>query len=91
MGFIERLERNIAKLEKRIERQQMKIDQLTKKYENKKMTKADYNIKKTQIEARIHAMGSRIRVLQGGITKEKKHLEEKAKEKEEKKEKKKKK
>ena len=83
MGFVERLERNIAKLEKRIEKEQMKIEQLHQKCEAKKITKADFNIKKQQHETKIHAMGSRMRVLQGGVTKEKKHIEERAKEKEE--------
>ena len=85
---MERLERNIAKLEKRIEREELKIEQLREKCENKKITKADFNIKKKQHDAKIHAMNSRIRVLQGGMTKEKRHLEEKAEEKRKKKEKK---
>ena len=86
MGFIERLERNIARLEKKIEKEQMRIEQLHEKCESKKITKANFNIRKMQIEGRIHAMNSRIRVLQGGMTKEKKHQEEKAKEKQKKKE-----
>ncbi len=86
MGFIERLERNIARLEKRIEKERIKIEHLHEKCESKKITKADFNIKKMQIEAKIHSMNSRIRVLQGGMTKEKKHQEEKAKEKQKEKE-----
>lgn len=86
MGFIERLEKNIARLEKKIEKEQMRIEHLHEKCESKKITKADFNIKKMQIEGKIHAMNSRIRVLQGGMTKEKKHQEEKAKEKQKKKE-----
>ena len=86
MGFIERLERNIAKLEKRIEREEHKIQNLREKCEQKKITKADFNIKKRHIDERINAMKSRIRVLQGGMTKEKRHQEEKAEEKRKKKE-----
>ena len=76
MGFVERLERNIAKLEKRIEKEQVKIADLQEKCEDKKITKADFNIKKQQHETKIHAMDSRMRVLLGGVTKEKKHIED---------------
>ncbi len=85
MGFIERLEKNIAKLEKRIEKEQMNITDLQEKCDAKKITKAEFNIKKKQHETKIRAIGSRMRVLQGGLTKEKKHIEEREKEKEEKK------
>ena len=44
-----------------------------------------------RLQEQIKAMNSRIRVLQGGITKEKRHIEEKAEEKRRKKEEKKKK
>jgi len=86
MGFIQRLERNIAKLEKQIEKERMKIVELETKCDNKKITKADFNLKKKQHEERIHAWSSRIRVLQGGIVREKQHQEEKAEEKKKKKE-----
>ena len=56
MGFIERLERNIAKLEKRIEKEQMRIEHLRQKCESKKITKAKFNIEKRKIEERIKAM-----------------------------------
>lgn len=84
MGFIERLERNIIKLEKRIEKEEIRITQLETKCESKKITKADYNIKKRQHEERIHGMNARIRTLKGGIVREKTHQEEKAEEKEKK-------
>ena len=87
MAFIDRLQRNINKLEKRIEREQKKIESLHQRCENKQITKAEYSLKKKRIEEKIHAMNSRMRVLQGGIAREKKHLEEKRKEKEEKKKK----
>ena len=84
MGFIERLEKNIAKLEKRIEKEKQKIVQLNDRCESKKITKADFSIKKRQYDERIHAMNARIRVLQGGIVREKTAQEEKAEEKEKK-------
>jgi hypothetical protein len=86
MGFIERLERNIAKLEKKIEKEEMKIAQLEAKCESKKITKAEFNLKKRRHDEHIHAWSARIRVLQGGIVRENKHIEEKAEEKEKKKE-----
>ena len=70
MTFIDRLERNIAKLEKRIEKEQIRIGRLKEKCDSKKITKAKFNIEKRKIEEKIKAMNSRIRVLQGGMTKE---------------------
>jgi hypothetical protein len=86
MGFIERLERNITKLETKIEKEQMKIAQLEAKCEGKKITKAEFSLKKRHHEEHIHAWSARIRVLQGGIVREKQHIEERAEEKEKKKE-----
>jgi chromosome segregation ATPase len=88
MGFIERLERNIAKLEKKIEKEEQKIAQLEAKCDGKKITKAEFNIKRKRHDDQIHAWSSRIRVLQGGIVREKQHIEEKEEEKEKKEEKK---
>ncbi len=86
MGFIKRLERNIAKKEKAIEVEKRKIEELKDKCDSHSITRAEYKIKKNHIEEKIRSMNSRMRVLQGGITKEKKHLEEKEKEKMKKKE-----
>jgi len=86
MGFIERLEKQIAKLEKRIEKEQVKLTQLGARCDSKKITKADFSIKKRQYDEKIHAMNARIRVLQGGIVREKTAQEEKAEEKEKKQE-----
>jgi hypothetical protein len=86
MGFIERLEKNITKLETKIEKEQMKIAQLEAKCESKKITKAEFFLKKRHHDEHIHAWSARIRVLQGGIVREKQHIEERAEEKETKKE-----
>jgi hypothetical protein len=86
MGFIDRLERNIAKLTQKIEKEQTKIAQLEAKCDSKKITKAEFNLKKRHHDEQIHAWSARIRVLQGGIVKENKHIEERAEEKEKKKE-----
>jgi len=81
MGFVERLGKNIAKLEKRIEKEEIRITNLQLKCDSRKITKADFTIKKKLIDERINAMKSRIRILQGGIVREKQHQEEKAEEK----------
>jgi hypothetical protein len=86
MGFIERLEKNIAKLEKSIDKEKIKISFLEDKCDSKKITKAEFNLKRRRHDEHIHAMSARIRVLQGGIVREKQHIEEKAEEKEKKKE-----
>ncbi len=86
MAFMDRLERNIAKLEKRIEREQMRVTKLEEKCEAKKITKADYNIKRRECDERIRGWTSRISTLKGGMVREKKHLEEKQEEKDKKRE-----
>lgn len=86
MGFIERLEKNIIKLQKKMEKEQMKIAQLEAKSESKKITKAEFVLKKRPHDEHVHAMSARIRVLQGGIVREKQAQEDKAEEKEKKKE-----
>ncbi|MBU0496406.1 MAG: hypothetical protein KKG04_00430, partial [Candidatus Thermoplasmatota archaeon] len=85
MSFENRLHKNIEKLEKNIEKEKSKIAVLHQKCDNKQITKADFTIKKKRIEEKIHAMNSRIRVLQGGLTREKKHQEEKTEKKQKKK------
>jgi len=90
MSFLERNEKNIQKVEKRIEKEEGKIISLQEKYQAKKITKAKFNIEKRKIEEKIKMMRARIQQLHGLGVKERKHIEEKAKKKEEKKEKKKK-
>ena len=62
MSFVGRLERNIAKLEKNIEKEQKQIEELHDKLESKKITSAEFTIKKKRIEAKTRAMDSRMRV-----------------------------
>ena len=86
MSFIKRLEKNIARKEKEIEGEKSKIQLLEEKLNDHKITRAEYNIKKNKIEEKIRALSSRMRVLQGGMAKEKRHQEELAEEKKKKKE-----
>ena len=86
MGFIERLEKNIVTLEKKIGKEELKIVSLQARCDGKKITKAEFVLKRRQHDDHIHAWSSRIRVLQGGIVREKKHQEEKAEEKQKKQE-----
>jgi hypothetical protein len=86
MSFIRRLERGIEKKEKSKEKEKIKILELKEKLDKHIITRAEYNLKKKKIEEKIRSIDSRIRVLQGGITKEKKHQEEIQKEKQKKKE-----
>ncbi len=79
MGLLERLERNIEKLEKKIEKNKQKIQELEKRYEEKKITKAEFIKKKRKYEDRIHGLNARIRILRGGIAREKREMEEKKK------------
>ena len=90
MSFITRLEKSIEKKERIKDKEKMKIEELREKLDNHSITRAEFNIKKKKIEEKIRAIDSRIRVLQGGISKEKKHQEEKHKIEQEKKKKKKK-
>ena len=88
--FIDRLEKNIEKIDKRIENEEARIAKLQEKLDAHKITRAEFNLKRKHIDAKIHAMNARKRILQGGIVHEKHHIEEKKEEKEKKKEKKKK-
>jgi len=81
MSFlIKRLEKNIAKCEKEIEKIRKKIEDLEKEFKANKITKAKFNIKKRKYEDRINALNARIRVIRGGIVRERKREEEKAEE-----------
>jgi hypothetical protein len=86
MSFEKRLAKAIAKKEKEIERERKKIEVLQGRFDAGKITRAELNIKKKKTEEKIRALNSRMRVLQGGLTKEKRHQEELAEEKEKKKE-----
>lgn len=90
MGFLERIDRNMKKIEKQIEKEEQKKATLDQKLSDKSITKAKHNIDQRKIDQKIRAMKKRIRDLQGMALKEKKHIEEKQKKKEEKKKKKKK-
>ena len=85
---MKRLERSIEKKEKEIEREKTKIAHLQQKLDAGKITRGEFNIKKKHIEEKIRAMDSRIRVLQGGMAREKRHQEEREEEKKKKSEKK---
>jgi hypothetical protein len=85
MSFEKRLQKAIAKKEAQMEKEKQKIDKLKEKLDSGKITRAQFNIKKMHHEELIKAMSSRMRVLQGGLTKEKRHQEEKAEKKKEKK------
>jgi hypothetical protein len=86
MSFETRLKKGIAKKEAQIEKEKQKIDKLKEKLDTGKITRAEFNIKKKHHEETIKAMSSRMRVLQGGLTREKRHQEEKAEKKKEKEE-----
>ena len=78
MSFLrKRLEKNIARCEKEIEKTRKKIEELERDYKANKITKAKFNIKKRKYEDRINALNARIRVIRGGIVREKKREEEK--------------
>jgi hypothetical protein len=92
MSFEKRLKKAIARKEKEIEKEHKKIELIEEKFNDHKITRAEFNIKKKKILEKIKALNSRMRVLQGGLTRERRHqdklAEEKRKKKEEKQEKK---
>jgi hypothetical protein len=79
MSFINRLEKNIIKKEKAIEKEKLNLSDLKDKLDSNELTRAKYNLKKSKIENKIRIMNSRMRTLKGMMIKEKKHLEEKKK------------
>ena len=90
MGFLERVERNIQKIEKQIKKEEQRKAIFDQKLSEKSITKAKHIIEHNKIDQKIRALKKRIRDLQGMSLKEKKHIEEKQKKKEEKQSKKKK-
>lgn len=78
MSFIKRLEKEIERLDKHIKKENMEIDKLIDKRENKKITGGDFSIKKGKIEDKIHAMNSRMRVLRGELAKYNRNISEKS-------------
>ena len=86
MSFEKRLHKAIAKKEIQIEKEKQKISLLKEKLDSGKITRAEFNIKKMHHDEIIKAMSSRMRVLQGGLTREKRHQEEKAEKKKKKEE-----
>ena len=86
MSFETRLKKGIAKKEAEMDKEKQKIDVLKEKLDSGKITRAEFNIKKKNHEETIKAMSSRMRTLQGGLTREKRHQEEKAEKKKEKEE-----
>ncbi len=79
MSFINRLEKNITKREKTIEKENEKLTDLKNKLNSNELTRATYNIKKGKIENKIRILDARIRTLKGMVIKEKKIIEEKKK------------
>ena len=75
MSFETRLQKAIAKKEVQMEKEKQKIEMLKEKLDAGKITRAEYSIKKKHHEETIKAMSSRMRVLQGGLTREKRHQE----------------
>jgi len=86
MSFLKRLEKSISKMEKRIENEEEKVKKLEEKYNDKKITKAKFNIEKRKIQDKIKSLRARHQTLKGLVVKEIHHQEEKAEEKEKKKE-----
>lgn len=79
MSFINRLEKNITKRGKTIEKENEKLTDLKNKLNSNELTRATYNIKKGKIENKIRILDARIRTLKGMVIKEKKIMEEKKK------------
>jgi len=77
MSKISSFEREIKKLEDNIEKQQKKIEDLKEKYREKKISGDSFSLKKEKIVDKIRAMNSRMRLLQGGIVREKRFLQDK--------------
>ena len=84
MSFLTRLDKNIKKMEKRIENEESKIQKLDEKYNDKKITKAKFNIEKRKIHDKIKSLRARHQTLKGLVVKEIHHHEEKEKKKEKK-------
>lgn len=77
MGLMKRVDREIAKLEKKIQKEHMRLEKLEQQYKDKKITKAKLHMGKKDIEQKIKNYKNRIGTLKGLAVKEKHNIEEK--------------
>lgn len=73
--YIRRLEKGVAKREKKITKLRAKIEDYEQRHETGKITRAKYEMKKAEIESKIRVLAARVSTYRGAIGKERRKLE----------------
>ncbi|MBI2077665.1 MAG: hypothetical protein HYT80_04740 [Euryarchaeota archaeon] len=74
--YIRRLEKGVAKREKKIGQLREKIEAYQGKHNDGKITRAKYEMKKSSLEAKIRVLSARVNTFKGAIGKERRKLEQ---------------
>lgn len=74
--YIRRLEKGVAKREKKIVKLRAKIEAYERKHDVGKITRAKYEMKKAEFESKIRVMAARVSTFRGAIGKERRKLEQ---------------
>jgi uncharacterized coiled-coil protein SlyX len=74
----DRMEKRIEKLEKNIEKNREKIKELETKCEEHEISEKKFHKKKTHLLEKIRVLDSQVRVLKGGLVKQKHHADKNA-------------
>lgn len=74
--YIRRLEKGIVKREKNISKLRNKIATFEQRKEDGKITRAKYEMKKTELESKIRVLAARVSTYKGAIGKERRKIEE---------------
>ena len=78
MTTYDRMEKRIEKLEKNLEKNREKIKDLEMKCEAHTISDKRYDSKKRHLTEKIRTLDSQVRVLKGGLVKQKHHKEHNA-------------
>ena len=74
--YIRRLEKGVAKREKKITTYRAKIEAAEHAHETGKYTRAKYEMKKADLESKIRTTAARVSTYKGAIGKERRRLEQ---------------
>ncbi len=78
MSVSHRLERKIEKLEQKIDKQKQKMNMLQQRHHDHVITDKKFSSQKARFQSRIRNLDAQIRILKGGLVKQKHHLDKSA-------------
>jgi chromosome segregation ATPase len=78
MSTYDRMERKIERLERHIDKHKQKMNELHQKHQNHEISERKYCSKKNHIQSKIRDLDAQVRILKGGLVKQKHHLKDSA-------------